>query len=275
MLSLAHKKCCSCWRTDILALFDQCIVVWWKSVSHTPRRPQVQALNKCADFCRAGILLVWVHWSSTLSLWFPLGTKALTVYGWTMLRTTRRLALTQSSRGDVGHTCSRPFITIIFGPSPNCWELAGVRRGEAGGFGPRGFIERRDGGRKRGTRQGQGDGRSLGIEQLPISQLNTGITEEAETENMHRCGSLFPPDFPYLPIFFSSVLLSLFLISILPRTPSFSDSFCKSLFHCFSFTAFDAPRCVFYPFYQLASLFLLRVGKDQASARDWDQHHLL
>lgn len=74
-----------------------------------------------------------------------------------------------------------------------------------------GLIELRDGGRKRETRQGQGDGRSLGTEQLPISQLplfNTGITEEAETEKMHGCGSLFPPAFPYL----LSLMFSLFFV---------------------------------------------------------------
>ncbi|CAK6959748.1 Hypothetical predicted protein [Scomber scombrus] len=70
---------------------------------------------------------------------------------------------------------------IMPGPSTNCGELAGVRLE----VWTEGFIERRDGGRKRGTRQGQGDGRSLGAEQLPISQLpplNTRITEETGTE---------------------------------------------------------------------------------------------
>lgn len=58
------------------------------------------------------------------------------------------------------------------------------------------FIERMMEGWKRGTRQGQGDGRSLGTEELPISQLpllNTGITEEEETEDVHRCGLLLSP----------------------------------------------------------------------------------
>lgn len=34
---------------------------------------------------------------------------------------------------DAGHIDFRPFIVIMFGPSPNCRELAGGRRGEAGG----------------------------------------------------------------------------------------------------------------------------------------------
>ncbi len=76
-----------------------------------------------------------------------------------------------------------------------------------------GLIELRDGGRKRETRQGQGDGHSLGTEQLPISQLpllNTGITEKAENEKVHHCGSLFPPAFPHL----LSLMFSLFFVGI-------------------------------------------------------------
>lgn len=53
-----------------------------------------------------------------------------------------------------------------------------MRRGEAGGFGLRALL---NGGcrRRRGRRRGQGDGHSLGAEELPL--LHTWITEEAET----------------------------------------------------------------------------------------------
>lgn len=88
--------------------------------------------------------------------------------------------------------------------------------------------------------QGQGDGRSLGIEQLPISQLpllNTGITEQAAAEES-ECLSpsllsfflasfryLFPNSSPhslsYIPILLSlSSCLSVALTFTLCLSPS-------------------------------------------------------
>lgn len=101
-----------------------------------------------------------------------------------------------------------------------------------------------EGGRE--TRQGRGDGRSLGTEQLPISQLpllNTGITEEAKSGNIHRCGSIFP----HPPLSLTALFSSLFIVvSILPRKLSFSDSFCRSLLHRLSwFSTFWCPPLCF------------------------------
>lgn len=59
------------------------------------------------------------------------------------------------ANGNSGHTCSCPFIEIMFGPSANCWELAGVRRGEDGGL-DSGDLWTKDRGRKRGMWQGSG-----------------------------------------------------------------------------------------------------------------------
>lgn len=118
-------------------------------------------------FCRVSLPLVhwWVHWSSPLSVWFPLGTKAFTVRG--QHREQQGVWLWHSqANGDSGHTGSRPFIAIMCGPSANCWELAGVRRGEAGGLDWGGFMNWGMEGGREGCGRGQGDGRSLGTEQL-------------------------------------------------------------------------------------------------------------
>lgn len=132
----------------------------------------------------------------------------------------------------------------MLGPSPNCWRAGWSEARRGWRFGPRGFIELRDGGRKRGTRQGQGDGRSLGTEQLPISQLpllNTGITGEAESENVHVVHSFHQPfliflsfSHPYcclytLPrfLFFLAISLSLILsVNLLIFRPSMPAVFC-------------------------------------------------
>lgn len=125
-----------------------------------------------------------------------------------------------------------------------------------------------EGGRE--TRQGRGDGRSLGTEQLPISQLpllNTGITEEAKSGNIHRCGSIFPhPPLSLLqPCFLHSSLWFLFfLASCLSLILSVDLFFIDSP----DSPPSDAPRCVFYPFYQLASPSLPCVVKEQKHARD-------
>lgn len=101
---------------------------------------------------------------------------------------------------------------------------------------------------ERGTRQGRGDGRSLGTEQLPISQLpllNTGITEEAKSRNIHHRGSIFPH--PPLSLSLTALFSSLFIVvSILPHKLSFSDSFRRSLLHRLSwFSTFWCPPLCF------------------------------
>lgn len=167
-----------------------------------------------------------------------------------MLRTTRRLALTQSSRRRRGpHRLSsfhrnyfRPLLLIA-----GSWLERGEERLEVQNWG---LYWTEDGGRRRGTRQGQGDGRSLGTEELPISQLpllNTGITEEAETV----CASLwfaFSPNFTF-PLYHLFILVN--SVSILYPYSSlqflfFSVFLCLSFTASLDFTAFDAPCWVFF-----------------------------
>ena len=122
-----------------------------------------------------------------------------------------------------------------------------------------------------GRGQGQGDGRSLGAEELPISQLpllNKGISEEAAY--VHHCGSLSLTVLLHLSINFSTSLTVFIYFALCLFTQFLFSSFrlCLPFTVSRGFPAFDAPCCDFYPFYQLASAFLLRVGKEQERARE-------
>lgn len=91
-------------------------------------------LNNCENFCSADNLLVWVNWSWLLSVSVLLWEQRLLLCTDGRCWEHRGVWLRHSqAAGDEGHTGSHPFMAIMFSPSPNCWELPGVRRGQAGG----------------------------------------------------------------------------------------------------------------------------------------------
>lgn len=148
--------------------------------------------------------------------------------------------------GDSGHTGSRPFIAIILGPSPNCGELAGVRWGEAGGSEWRGFIEPRDGGRKRDE---AGSGRWSLIRDWTAANLPAASAQHRDywggkkREHTPLQFNLSSSSSLSLTALFSSLFI---VVSILPRKLSFSDSFCRSLLHRLSwFSTFWCPPLCF------------------------------
>lgn len=73
--------------------------------------------------------------------------------------------------GGCTHTDCRLFIAITFGPSANCWELAGVMRGEAGSFGLSGFLNRGIKREKEGWSRGHGACWLLGTEWFPAASV--------------------------------------------------------------------------------------------------------
>lgn len=146
------------------------------------------------DFCRVSLPLV--HWSSPLSVWSPLGTKAFTVRGQYWEQQGVWLWHSQAN-GYSGHTGSRPFIAIMCGPSANCWELAG----EAGGLDWGGFMNWGMEGGREGCGRGQGDGCSLGTEQLAAASA------QHRDEWASRDREYFHQPFLIVLVFFNLFLL--------------------------------------------------------------------
>lgn len=178
--------------------------------------------------------LVWMLWSSPLSIWSPKGNKSSYC-----VQTDNTQNDEASGPDTVEPTATQatqaPVLSSQIMPGPSIADFWLEVRTE-------GFIEQRDGGRKRGTRQGQGDGRSLGFEQLPISQLpllNTRITEEAGTEICVVFSLHHQPFFTFLSFSCPCYYYLLICFAFYPRV--------QSLFLSISldFPAFDAPLLCF------------------------------
>lgn len=89
-----------------------------------------------------------------------------------------------------GHTGSRPFIAITFGSPPNYSELAGVRRGEAGGSD---WGLHWTAGWREEERDEAGSGRWSLIRGWTAANLLAASAQHrdywTEEENLHHCGS--------------------------------------------------------------------------------------
>lgn len=158
----------------------------------------------------------------------------------------------------VGHTGFRPFIAITFSPSPNCRGLAGVRRGEAGGsdWG----LHWTEGWKEEEERDEAGSRRWSLIRDWTAANL---LAASAQLRNywgdrinmhitvVHVCTSLI---FTF-HLFSNPTLLCIVFFHAIFKS--------LSLIHFLNFSPLVLP------------LFLLCLSKEQETAWEWDQHHLL